>query len=438
MAKVISITEAIKLVKTNDVIVSGLGASEAKCFLENLHLIPEAVKNVTVTTFLPLSPCDYYTSSEYSERFNLDSFFYSGTIRKLNEKNNISFVPTHLHLSGINWLGNVKPNIYVGNATPPDKHGYISLSLSNVYEKRMIANSDIVILEVNPNLPRTFGDMEIHVSDVDYIVNVDYEIPTIEDKELNDKDIKIGEFIASRIVDGDCIQLGIGAIPNAVAKALMNKKDLGIHTEMFTTGMMELIKAGVVNGKRKNFNNGKHVAAFALGSKELYEFLDDNPSILMREGYWTNDPCVIGKNDNQVSINTSIEVDFSGQCASESVGYRQISGTGGQTDTAVGAQRSKNGRAFIALYSTIEIIDKETGMKIEKSKIVPQLSLGATVSLSRNDVDNVVTEYGIAELKGISLSERTKRLISIAHPKFRDDLYKEARNMGIIREKNYY
>ncbi|MEG0296065.1 MAG: acetyl-CoA hydrolase/transferase C-terminal domain-containing protein [Clostridium sp.] len=437
MGKVISCKEAVELVKSNDVIVVGLGAAEGKCFLENLHLVSNRVRNVIITTFLPLTPCKYCTDSNNFDSFSMDSFFYSGQLRKLQQNGNISYVPTHLHLSAVNRISKVKPNIYVGNATPPDKHGFVSLSLSNVYEKRMIESADIVILELNPKLPRTLGDVEVHVDDIDYIINCDYDISTIPEVQPNEKDIKIGKLISDRINDGDCIQLGIGAIPDAVANALMNKKDLGIHTEMFTTGMMKLIKAGVVNGKRKNIYNGKHVAAFALGTRELYDFLDDNPSVMIRDGYWTNDPCTIGMNDNQVSINTSVEVDLTGQCASESIGPFQISGTGGQTDTAVGAQRSKNGRSFIALYSSVVIRDKITGESKEISKIVPQLNLGATVSLSRNDVDNVVTEYGIAELKGLSICERVKRLIDIANPKFRDDLYEEAIKMGIIIKNRF-
>lgn len=437
MGKFISVDDAINLVKSNDVIVSGLGASEGKKFLEELHKISDDVNNVVVTTFLPMANCKYFSETDSFSSFNLESFFYSKSLRGLKNQGNISYIPTHLHLSAINRISKIKPNIYIGNATPPDKHGFISLSLSNVYERRMIEKADIVILEINNKLPRTFGDVELHIDDIDYMIDVDYDIPTINDKLPNDKDIKIGNLIADRINDGDCIQLGIGAIPNAVATALTNKKDLGIHTEMFTTGMMKLIKAGSVTGKRKNFNKGKHIAAFALGTRELYDFLDDNPSILIRDGYWTNDPYIIGKNNNQVSINTSIEVDLTGQCASESVGPYQISGTGGQTDTAVGAQRSRNGRSFIALYSSAIIKDRNTGERKEVSKIVPNLNVGATVSLSRNDVDMVVTEYGIAELKGFSICERAKRLIRIANPKFREELYMKAIQIGVIPKNKF-
>lgn len=315
----------------------------------------------------------------------------------------------------------------------PDKHGYVSLALSNVYEKRMIEAAKIVILEINPKLPKTFGDMEVPLSDVDYLIEVDYDIPVLPDIEPNEMDMVIGKNIAEYIKDGDCIQLGIGGIPNAVAESLYGKKDLGIHTEMLTSGMMNLIKAGVVTGKKKNFNKGKVVATFALGNKELYEFIDENTAIELRDGNYVNDPCVIGRNNNQVSINTTIEVDLTGQCCSESIGPVQYSGTGGQADTVIGAQRAQNGRAFIALYSTAMVRNKETNERERISKIVPMLKQGAAVTLSRNDVDMVVTEYGVAHLKGTSISERVKRLIEIAHPDYREWLFEEAKKIGYIK-----
>ena len=242
----------------------------------------------------------------------------------------------------------------------------------------------------------------------------------------------IGKTIAGFIQDGDNIQLGIGGMPNAVAKSLYDKKDLGIHTEMFTNEMMNLIKAGVINGKRKTLHPNKHVACFVMGTKELYEFVDDNPACLVLNGKYVNDPHIIGLNDNQVSINSTLEMDLTGQCASESIGNVQFSGTGGQTDTAVGAQNSKNGKSFIALYSTAMVRDPKTGERVETSKIVPTLKPGAAVSLSRADVDYVVTEYGVVALRGTNINERAKLLISIAHPKFREELTQQAIELGYI------
>lgn len=432
--KIITVEQALSLVKSNDTIVSAMAGAEAKLFFSKLHTIADKVKNVSVTNCLPFLDAEYFTNESYKKIFQVDSWFYSGALRKAHSNGNISFIPNHLHLAGLRRLSHRKPNIFVGTATYPNKHGYLSLSLSNVYEKKMIAASDIVILEINHNFPKTYGDLEIHESEVDFFIEADYKAPVLPEVESNEKDKIIGKYIADLIHDGDSIQLGIGGIPNAVAAALINKKDLGIHTEMFTTGMMKLVKAGVINGSKKTLHKGKHVACFALGTQELYDFIDDNPSVSILDGNYVNDPYVIGKNDNQVSINTTIEIDLTGQCCSESIGTRQFSGTGGQADTAIGAQNAKNGRSFIALYSTAMVKDPLTGERVEVSKIVPTLKAGAAVTLSRNDVDHVVTEYGVAVLRGTSINERVERLIAIAHPNFRESLKKEAIELGIIAE----
>ncbi len=430
--KVVSVEEALAVVKSDDVIVTGLGAAEGKLFLESLHTRANDVNNVTITNCLPMHDYKIF-EADYKDSFNIDGWFYNPTLRRASKQGNISYIPNHLHLAATKRLDFVKPNIYIGSASSVDKHGFISLSTGNTYEKRMLDAADIVILEVNPNFPVTYGDVEVHVNDIDMIIEADYPVPTLPIVEPNDKDRQIAAFIADDIKDGDTIQLGIGGIPNAVAEFLMDKKDLGIHTEMMTSNMAKLAKAGVITGKKKNLHKGKIVTTFIMGNKELYEYVDQNPSILVLDGHYVNAPEVIGLNDNMVSINTTIEIDLTGQCASESIGPMQISGTGGQTDTATGAQKSKNGRSFIALYSTTMVKNRETGEREEVSKIVPFLNQGAIVSLSRNDVDNVVTEYGIAKLRGTNLRERVERLIAIAHPKYRDSLREEAIKLGYIQ-----
>jgi acyl-CoA hydrolase len=428
--KVISIEKALEFVKSDDMIVTGLGAGEARDFLMNLHTIGNDIKGVTVTNCLPMSDFPFM-KEEYKERFFVDGWFYSPALRKAHKNGNISFIPNHLHLAGVKRLDFVKPNIYVGSCSAVDKHGFVSLSTGNTYEKRMIEAADLVILEVNPKMPKTYGDLEVHINDIDYIIESDYPVPVLPEAPVNDKDLKIGQYIADYVKDGDCIQFGIGGIPNAVANALVDKKDLGVHTEMLTTGLMKLAKSGVVNGSKKSLHRGKMVCTFALGSEELYDFIDQNPSVMILDGNYVNDPHIIGLNDNQISINTTLEIDLTGQCCSESIGSVQFSGTGGQADTAVGAQKAKNGKSFIALYSTAMVKD-ESGEKVEISKIVPQLKPGAAVTLSRNDVDFVVTEYGVASLRGTNIRQRVSRLIEIAHPKFRDDLYAQAKEIGII------
>ncbi len=433
MAKTITLDEALNLVQDKDHIVSGMAASEGRRFFERLHEVADRVKSVSVDNCLPLAPFPFMLDKQYADTFTVNSWFYSPDLRKAFAHGNITFIPNQLHFAGVRRMGHKTPDLYVGNATPPDKHGYVSLSLSNVYEKRMIQAAKTVVLEINPNLPRTLGDMEVHESDVDYFVEVDYPAPELPEVPPNEKDEKIGQFIADLIQDGDTIQLGIGGIPNAVANALKDKKDLGVHTEMLTTGFMKLFRAGAITNKKKTLHKGKMVAAFALGTKELYDFIDDNPSLMLLDGNYVNDPCVIGQNDNQVSINTTLEIDLTGQCASESLGTKQFSGTGGQTDTATGAQRAKNGKSFITLYSTANVKNPETGEREPVSKIVPTLKPGAAVSLSRNDVDYVVTEYGAVRLRGTSVKERVELLISIAHPDFRDKLREDAKRIGYLK-----
>ena len=428
--KYISIEQALEMVKSGDVIVTGLGAAEAGLFMGQLHTIADRVRGVKVTNCLPTHPSQIY-DPKYVDSFEVDGWFFAPQMRKAHANGNMAYIQNHLHLACTKRLQFVKPNIYVGAASMPDKHGYVSLSLSNTYEKRMLEAADLVILEVNPNMPYTLGDLQVPVSEVDYLVRADYAPPVIPDAPFSEKDAAIGKLIAEMVPDGSCIQLGIGGIPNAVAAALEQKNDLGVHTEMLTSGMMRLAKMGVINGKCKQTYRGKMVTTFAMGVPELYEFIDYNPAVAVMDGAWVNDPYVIAQNDNQVSINTSLEVDLTGQCASESLGSRQFSGTGGQSDTAVGAQMSKNGKSIIALYSTA-MVKGPDGQKQEVSKIVPQLMPGAAVSLSRNDVDRVVTEYGVAELRGTSIRDRVARLIEIAHPKFREQLWDQAVEVGIL------
>lgn len=432
MPKYITAEEAVKLVKSNDHIVVGMTASEPQSFMNILHTVADNVKNVVVSNCLPILEAEFFTNPKYRDSFKVAGWFYTATLRKYHKNGNISFIPNHLHLAGKKRFEHMKPNLFVTSASLPDEQGYISLSIQNVYERDAVDLADIVIIEVNPNFPRTFGDNQVHISEVDYIIESNYPVPSITNPEPNEKDMIIGKEIAKHIKDGSTIQLGIGGIPNAVAYFLHDKKDLGIHTEMFTNGMMDLIKMGVVTGKQKNFLNGRHVCAFAYGSQELYEFLNNNKDVYFMRGIEANDPHVIGQNDHQISINTTLEIDLTGQVCSESIGHVQFSGTGGQADTAIGALNSKGGKSFIALYSTAMVKNKETGEREEVSKIVTTLKPGAAVTLSRNDVDYVVTEYGCVCLRGTTIEERVKLLISIAHPKFRDKLLEEAKQLEWI------
>jgi len=429
--KLITVEEALNMVKSNDSIVSGMAAAEGKEFLKNLHTIADRVKNVNVTTCLPMGDYEYYMNPEYKESFFMDGWFYSPAIRKAHKTGNVSYIPNHLHLAAKKRLFHRKPNIFIGAGSLMDKHGYISLSLSTTYEREIMEHADIVIIEVNPNMPRTFGDSVVHIRDIDYVIEVDYKVPALAEVPITEKDRIIGKYIADLIEDGSTIQLGIGGIPNAVAAELMNKKDLGVHTEMLTDGMADLYKAGVITGKYKTLMPGKMVATFILGTQKLYDFVDDNPAVQVMRGSWVNDPYVIGQNYKMVSINTTMEIDLTGQCCSESIGHVQFSGTGGQADTAIGAQMSEGGKSIIALHSTANVRVPGQEERVTVSKIVARLAHGAAVTLSRNDVDYVVTEYGVASLRGTSLRERVKALINIAHPDFREQLEREARELMI-------
>ncbi|MFP3155124.1 4-hydroxybutyrate--acetyl-CoA CoA transferase [Lachnospiraceae bacterium ZAX-1] len=432
-SKKISVEQALSFVKSGDNITVGLGAAEPVEFLMKLHTISEDVRDVTITSCLPTVPGEYLQPQHLEKAFLLDTWFYTPLLRKLHETKRVSYVPNNLHFAGSKRNFHKKANIFICSASMPEEDGRIRFSCSNVYEDEIAKKADIVILEISPNIPHVQGENYLEWEEIDYVIECNYTLPTMADAPSNEKDREIGRFIADLIKDGDCIQVGIGGIPNAVCDFLIDKKDLGIHTEMMTTGIMRLMKAGAVNGSKKQVDKGKMVCGFAFGSEEMYEYMNNNPDILIKRGGQVNDPYVIAKNDNQVSINTSIEVDFTGQCCSESIGARQISGSGGQSDTAVGAQNSKNGRSIIALYSTAMVKNPKTGEKEEVSKIVPTLKRGAAVTLSRNDVDWVVTEYGAVSLRGTSVCERTQLLISIAHPKFRKELTEEAYELGYIR-----
>lgn len=430
--KIIRTEEALSMVKSNSCIVTAAAAAEPQAFLEKLHTIAKRVQNVNVNLCLSLRSYEFLEHAEYEKSFDVVSWFHGPGTRKAQKLRRLSYYPSNLHFMGKKRLSAICPDIFVGTASYPDEHGFVSLSLSNVYEKEVIEKAKLVILEINKNYPRTFGDVELHVNETDYLIETDYKIPEILDTEPNEKDFIIGKHIAEYIQDGDCIQLGIGGIPNAVAKSLYNKKNLGIHTELLTTEMVNLAKAGVVNGKCKQIHKGKITATFAMGTREMYDYLNNNPSIAMLNSAYVTDPYTIAKNENQVSINTTLEVDLMGQCSSESLGWVQFSGTGGQTDTAVGAQMSKNGRSFIALYSTASIKNPQTGEIEEVSKIVCQLRAGAAVSLSRNDIEYLVTEYGMVNLRGTTIKERAERIISIAHPKFREQLMQQAMAFGMV------
>lgn len=293
-----------------------------------------------------------------------------------------------------------------------------------VYEKDVCDLAKCVVLEVNPNAPRTHGDTQIHVSEVNYIVEVDYPLPETITITPSKEEALIAENISQLIDNGSTIQLGIGGIPNAVASLLTNKKHLGVHTEMLTESMIDLFEQGVITNKKKSLWPGKFVCAFAFGTKRVYSFVDDNPSVFFLRGKYVNDPYVIAQNNKMISINTALMVDLTGNVCSEALGTKHYSGTGGQLDTHRGAVKSKGGKGIIALRSTAK--------NGSISTIVPILPTGAPVTIPRQDVDFIISERGIAHLRGKTVRERAQELISIAHPNHKDWLLKEAQKIGIF------
>jgi len=417
-AKKITVEEALALIKPGDEIVAGFCGLEPMAILSKLHTIKDKVQDVTVWLSLGMGKYEFFTNPEMKESFMTNSFFYSGPLRSAHSLGTVSFQPCHLHNGFIRKVQVKPPNVFIGTVTPMDKHGYVKTSLSALYEKAFIENADLVIMEVNPRLPNVGGDTELSIDEIDYIVEVDRPIPVLPAAEITDTEKIIGEYVASLVNDGDTIQLGIGGIPNAAALAFMNKKDLGVHTEMITSSMADLAEAGVITGRKKTLHKGKMIGTFALGTQKLYDFLDNNPSVQLHRGEYVNDPFVIARNDNMVSINTGLQVDLTGQVCSESIGLRTWSGSGGQNDTAEGAIHARNGRSIIALPSTAK--------NGTISTIQPWLTPGAAVTLSRNNIDYIITEYGIAPMKARTIRQRVENLIAIAHPDFRKELREAA------------
>lgn len=342
--------------------------------------------------------------------------FIGGNMRQAMKEGRVDFFPGYFsEVPSLMAPGELlDPDVALIQVSYPNEEGYCSYGVSCDYTKPAAQNAKIVIAEMNRQMPFVGGDNLIHISKINYIVKADYPLHTIAPTEIKEVEEAIGKNCAQLVKDGDTLQLGIGAIPDAVLLFLKDKKDLGIHSEMVSDGILELVNAGVINGSRKQINPGKIVATFLMGTQALYDFVNGNDSVEMYPVDYVNDPFVIAQNDNVVSINSCVEVDLMGQVVSESIGLRQISGPGGQVDFVRGAARSKGGRSIIAMPSTAS--------RGASSRIVPLIAEGAAVTTPRNDVDYIVTEYGIAKLKGKTLRERAKALIAIAHPQFRAEL----------------
>lgn len=411
-----SAADAVTYIRSGDRVVTGHACAEPEVLIEAMVANAAAYRDVEIVHMVPMGPAKYCGEGMESS-FRHNSIFAGAPTRKAIDAGRADFTPVFFSQVPRLLRTTLAVDVAMVQVSPPDEHGFCSLGVSVDYTKPAAEAARTVIAQVNPQMPRTMGDSFLHVSDIDHFVETDVPLLELPLPCIGPVEQAIGRNCAELVRDADTLQLGIGAIPDAVLKELGDKSDLGIHSEMFSDGVVDLIEAGVVNNRRKTLHPGRCVVTFLMGTRRLYDFVDDNPLIQMAPVDYVNDPRVIAQNDNLVSINSCVQVDLIGQVVSSSVGLRQISGIGGQADFVRGATMSRGGRTIMAISSTAR--------GGATSKIVPLLDPGASVSTGRCDVDYVVTEFGIAQLWGRTLRSRAEQLIAIAHPNFRDELTAE-------------
>jgi acyl-CoA hydrolase len=365
-----------------------------------------------------------YLHGKYGDHLRHVSYFLSAVTRPAFQTGECDLVPANFSEVPVLLRRTTRCSLVLAASTPPDRHGYFSLGTNADYTARFIGRVPF-FLEANPNMPRTFGENSVHVSQIAGWVEADYPLTEAPPPPVGAKDRRIAELVAERIPDGATVQAGIGAIPNAILSLLTTRRNLGIHTELVSDGVMDLLESGAVSGTQKVTRPGKIATTFALGTQRLYDFLNDNAAVEFLPVDWVNDPRVIGREHHFVSINATIEVDLLGQCNSEMISGRYYSGSGGQADFARGAMYSPEGQGFVVLHAATR--DEQT------SRIVAQLCPGAPVTTLKNTVDHVVTEYGVAELRGRAIAQRARALIEIAHPTFREELEQKAYELGYLR-----
>jgi 4-hydroxybutyrate CoA-transferase len=419
--KCVSAGEAVSHITSGDRVVVGHACGSPETLLSSMITHKERYAGVELVHMVSMGPSEY-CAPENAVHFFHNSLFAGGKSRAAINQGRATFVPCHFSQIPMLFTDKILPvDVTLCMVSPPDEHGFCSFGISVDYTKPAAESSTLVIAEVTPHMPRTLGDAFIHVSDIDYLVETDAKPIMMQPPTITPTDEAIGGHIAGLINDGDCLQLGIGAVPDSILGFLKDKKDLGIHTEMFSDGVVDLVESGVITGARKNLHTGKLVSTFFMGTEKLYSFVHNNPMVMMFPVDYTNNPVVIAQNDNMVSVNSALQVDFTGQAVSDSIGHTQYSGPGGQVDFVRGAAMSKGGRSILAFHST--------AAKGKISRIVPRIDPGASVTTPRTDVHYIVTEYGVANLRGKSVSERAKALIDIAHPDFREDLRREFENV---------
>ena len=423
-SRVVSPAEAVRNIKSGDRVFLTGNCSVPQTVLAALVDFAPELQNVEIVQALTVGPADY-VSPAMEGHLRVNTMFISANIRKAVQEGRADFTPVLLsEYTQLFKKGYLPIDVALVHVSPPDNYGFCSFGVEVGLTKTPAESAKIIIAEVNQQMPRTLGDSFIHVSKLNYLVPVNYQLPELAMGDEGGSDVieKIASYIAELIPDEATMQMGIGAIPDAVLKYLYEKKDLGVHSELFSDGVIDLVEAGVLTNARKTLHPGKIVAGFLIGTNRLYSWADDNPLIELHPTEYVNDPFIIAQNERMVAINSAIEIDLTGQVCADSIGPKLYSGVGGQLDFIYGASRSKGGVPIIALPSRAKNF----------SRIVPMLKQGAGVVTTRNHIRFVVTEYGIADLYGKTIRQRAKQLIGIAHPEFREELERQAKELHYL------
>lgn len=416
-----SAENAVKIIRSGMRVFLSGNCSVPQVVLKALVDRAPELEAVEIVQVLTIGNADYVKPG-LEKHLRVNTLFISDNVRAAVNEGRADFTPVHLSQIPRLFAEDVIPlNAALIQVSPPDEHGFCSFGVEVGVTKTAARSASVVIAEINPNMPRTLGDAFIHISKIQYAIPVDYKLPEVAMGEPTDLSKRIGQNVASLIENGATLQMGIGAIPDGVLYYLRDKRHLGIHTELFSDGVIGLYEAGIITNERKTLHPGKMVAGFLLGTQRLYDFVDNNPVVELHPSEYTNDPFIIAQNEKMTSINSAIEVDLTGQVCADSIGSRLYSGTGGQVDFVRGAARSKGGKAIIALPSSVTNSKGETF-----SRIVATLKAGAGVVTTRSDVHYVVTEFGVADLRGKSIRQRARALMDIAHPDQRAGLEAEA------------
>jgi 4-hydroxybutyrate CoA-transferase len=428
-SRVTTANEAVKSINSGNRIFMTGNVSVPQKLLGALVEYAPKLENVEICQALSVGPADY-VKPEMEGHLRVNTLFISANVRKAVQEGRADFTPVLLSEFPLLFKNNILPvDVALIHVSPPDEHGFCSLGVEVGLTKSPAESAKIIIAEVNEQMPRTLGDSFIHVSRLTHMIPANYPIPEMpmSGEQADQETERLAGYVAELIPDGATMQMGIGAIPDAVLKFLFNKKDLGVHSELISDGVIDLVEAGVLTNARKTLHPGKIIIGFILGSQRLYQWVNDNPLCEFHRTEYVNDPFVIAQNDRMVAINSAIEVDLTGQVCADSIGPKFFSGIGGQLDFIYGASRSKGGVPVIAMLSTNTTKDGTL-----TSKIVPTLKPGAGVVTGRNHVHYVVTEYGVADLYGKSVRQRVMALVNIAHPSFRTDLESQARELKWI------